>query len=103
MRTTLSRRLGLVEGLSHTEQVVRLTSVFRRMLGFTATVVTGVSFEEVGVVVGVRPRWRHPRCGECGRRAPGYDEGEPRMWRHLALGRMQLWLRYTPRRVSCGR
>lgn len=82
-------------------QAVRICSVFRRLLGFTQVVVTRVSFEESGVVVDVRPRWRRPRCGECGGRAAGYDVSPPRKWRHLALGRMQFWLRYSPRRVNC--
>jgi len=80
---------------------VRLTTGFRRLLGVTQLFVRSVSFERDGLVVSVRPRWRRPRCGLCGQRAPGYDEARPRRWRHLGLGRTRTWLRYTPRRVRC--
>jgi len=82
---------------------VRVTTVVRRILGVTGPVVDGFAFHEDGLVVSVRPRWRRPRCGECGKRAPGYDERPARRWRHLGLGQLKIWLEYAPRRVACAR
>jgi transposase len=66
-------------------------------------IVTGVQVLSLGVlVVKVRPRWRKPRCGKCGRRAPGYDTlPEPRRWRALAFGVVEVLLEYAMRRVQC--
>jgi transposase len=80
---------------------VRIATVLRKLLGVTGLVVVAVGFEVGGVVVDVRPTWRRPRCGGCGRRGPAYDRSPPRRWRHLALGRLVFWLRYAPRRVNC--
>lgn len=77
--------------------------ILRKVLGIPGVVVEGVSIEEDGVVVDVRPRGRRPRCSVCGQRRRGYDCKGPRRWRHLALGRTVFWLRYAPRRVECGR
>jgi transposase len=80
---------------------VRITTVFRKLLGVTRLLVSSVAFEEGGVVVEVRPQGRRARCCECGRRGPTYDQSPPRRWRHLALGRFVFWLQYAPRRVDC--
>lgn len=83
---------------------MRVTSLLRRLLGVKATIVEGVVITMSGEVsVAVRPRWRHPRCGGCGRRAPGYDRRPPRRWLHLPLGRTRMVLSYAPRRVQCPR
>ena len=81
---------------------MRVTTVFRRLIGVTKLVVDCVSFEEGAVVLAVRPRWRLPRCGECGAVRPGYDTARRRRWRRLNLGRHRILLEYAPRRVSCG-
>jgi transposase len=80
---------------------VRITTVFRQLLGVTSLFVRDVAFEDEGLVLRVRPRWRKPRCGGCGRCAPGYDRLRERRWRHLGLGRTRIWLAYAPRRVNC--
>lgn len=80
---------------------MRISTVLRKLLGVNALCVGTVCFQEDGVVVDVRPRWRRPRCGQCGRRRTIYDRSPPRRWRHLALGRTRFWLRYAPRRVDC--
>ena len=80
---------------------MRISTVFRKLLGVTGLLVSAVRFEEEGLIIDVRPRWRKPRCGECGRRRPTYDRSPQRRWRHLALGRTVFWLQYAPRRVSC--
>ncbi len=82
---------------------MRLNTVVRRLLGVTHLFVRDIRLAKKGLVVSVRPSWRKPRCGECGRVSPGYDIVPVRQWRHLALGRMMFWLEYTPRRVSCAR
>jgi len=70
-------------------------------LKITNLFVTGVELAAEGLVVCVRPRWQKPRCGGCGKRAPGYDQGAERRWRHLGVGRTYIWLAYAPRRVNC--
>jgi transposase len=80
---------------------VRITTVFQKLLAVTGLLVRAVGFEEEGLVLDVHPRWSKPRCGQCGRRRPTYDQSAPRKWRHLALGRTVVWLRYAPRRVDC--
>lgn len=81
---------------------MRTTSVFRKLLSFEQTVVTGVALEGDGLVVDVKPRWRCPRCSECGRKASGgYDRYEGRRWRHLDVCGMKVYLRADRRRVSC--
>ena len=83
---------------------MRVTTLLRKLLAVTAMVVTAVRFETGALVVGVRPRWRKPRCGECGQRGPGYDTlPEPRRWRALAFGAVEVFLEYTMRRVECPR
>jgi len=80
---------------------MRATTLARMLLGIMRVRVTGLSFDNRGLRVEVRPAWWRPRCGKCGRRAPAYDKMDPRLWRHLAIGRMRIWLSYTPRRVHC--
>lgn len=81
---------------------MRINTILRHLLGVTSLFVLGVDFDR-GLVVPVRPRWRKPRCGCCGRRAPGYDQRPARLWRHLGLGACLVFLCYAPRRVNCRR
>ena len=76
-------------------------TVLRRLLGITTLFVQEFELAPGGLVVFVRPKAEVPRCGVCGNRAPGFDRGAPRRWRHLGLGRVRIWLMYTPRRVEC--
>lgn len=83
---------------------MRVTSVLRRLLGIPELFVKEVRFLVSGdLSVVVRPRWRLPRCGQCGQRAPGYDRKPLRSWLHLPFGRNRVFLRYAPRRVACRR
>ncbi len=82
---------------------MRVTTVFRKLLGVTKLLVKNVDFAFDGLVVHVRPRWRLPRCSHCSKQAPGYDRKPARKWRHLALGRYSIWLSYAPQRVDCPR
>ncbi len=80
---------------------MRVTTVFRRLVGVTELLVKRVLFEDRGLILEARPRWRKPRCGECGRAGPTYDSSPPRFWRHLNFGENRCWLRFAPRRVNC--
>lgn len=82
---------------------MRVTTVIRKLLGVTGLVVDSVAFEPGGLVVSARPRWRCPRCGECGKRAARYDARPARRWRHLGTGELKIWIEYAPRRVDCRR
>ena len=81
-------------------------NVWRKLLGVDrATVIEEIDFDEEAesVVVHVRPRRSTKRrCGRCGRRAPGYDQGEGRRnWRALDLGTLQCFLQADSPRVNC--
>jgi transposase len=81
-------------------------SVWRRMIGVDhQTVIESVEVteDEDAVVVSVRPRRATKRrCGRCGVRAPGYDQGEGRRrWRALDLGVVRCHIEATSPRVNC--
>ena len=81
-------------------------NVWRRVLGVDrATVIEDVDFDEESdtVVVHVRPRRvTKRRCGRCGVRAAGYDQGEGRRnWRALDLGTLRCFLQADSPRVNC--
>ena len=81
---------------------MRVTTLLRRLIGVCALFVGEASFDEKGDLrVAVRPRWRRPRCGSCGKKAAGYDRRPLRSWQHLALGGTRIFLEYSPRRVCC--
>lgn len=84
---------------------MRITTLLRRLLGVSHTVVRDVRFDENDdLVIHVTPTWRKPRCGICGKRAPGYDEiPEPRRWREVPFMGCLVWLQYKVRRVNCRR
>jgi len=83
---------------------MRVTTLFRRLLGVTGLRVTGAFFMTLGSLsIEVAPGWRKPRCSDCGRAAPGYDRRPVRWWRHLAWGKTLVLLSYAPRRVQCAR
>ncbi len=82
---------------------MRVTTVFRKLLGVIKLFVQDVDFDVAGLVIHVRPSWRSPRCSNCHKRAPGYDRKPARKWRHLGLGRCPIWLTYAPRRIDCPR
>jgi transposase len=79
--------------------------VWARLLGVEHTVVEAVRFDEQAdsIVASVRPaRGRRRRCGICGRRSPGFDQGEGRRrWRALDLGTVQALLEADAPRVRC--
>ena len=84
---------------------MRDARVWRALLGLREAVIEGIDFdpETTVLVVRVRPhRRRGGRCGECGKRSPGYDRGEGRRrWRSLDLGTVRVFLEAEAPRVSC--
>jgi transposase len=85
------------------------------MLGCDNAVIEGVDWQQadpgdgsgprLAVVVRVRPRARQAgRCGVCGRKRPGYDQGAGRRrWRALDVGTVTAYLEADAPRVSCPR
>ena len=83
---------------------MRVTKLARILIGITSLFVTDVYFDEVCLVLPVKPSWRRPRCSNCGKICPGYDHSdEPVRWVHLSIGTVRLILQYAPRRVQCPR
>lgn len=82
---------------------MRMASVFGRLLGFEKTVVEGVEFDGEALVVRCRPAKRQAsRCGVCGQRSAGYDQGSgERLWRALDFGSTQVFIRARAVRVRC--
>jgi transposase len=82
-----------------------LKRVWARLLGVEHTVVEQVEFDEDAdaIVAAVRPARRRRRCcGICGRRSPGFDQGEGRRrWRALDLGVVRAFLEADAPRVAC--
>ena len=80
-------------------------SVWERACGLTRTVVEGVRFDDMAdaIVVSVRPDARaRGRCGRCGRRSPGYDQGAGRRrWRGLDAGITKVFIEAEAQRVQC--
>ena len=85
---------------------MRSARLWAGLLGLVKVVVEGVEFDEVEqvVVVSVRPRKATKRrCGRCGKRCPGYDQGEGRRrWRTLDLGVIRAFVEADSPRVRCG-
>jgi transposase len=84
---------------------VREASVWQRAFGLARTVVEDVVFDDdvEAVIIEVRPVARaRGRCGRCGKRAPGYDQGEGRRrWRALDLGTTKVFVEADAPRVRC--
>jgi transposase len=79
--------------------------VWARLLGVDHTVIQEVLFDEQAdaLVAVVRPARGHRKCcGVCGRRCPGFDQGEGRRrWRALDLGTVRAYLEADAPRVCC--
>jgi transposase len=84
---------------------VQINSVWGRACGLKRTVVEGVRFDETQdtVVVSARPNARaRSRCGRCGRRSPGYDQGTGRRrWRGLDAGTTRVFVEADAPRIRC--
>lgn len=80
---------------------MRITTIFKKLLGLQGAFVRGVRFTPDAVVVTVAPHTRLHRCPRCKFAThAGYDRhvGE---WRHLALGRWRVVVNSTIFRVAC--
>jgi transposase len=79
---------------------VRVTTAFNRMLAVPGATVSTVTFTPVGVVVGLRPRFRRLHC-PCGWSTRATYDRSVRRWRHLDLGATRLFLEAEIRRLAC--
>jgi len=93
--------LLVLQNDSKQEDLVRITTLLKQLIGVTQLFVEEVTFVNCGLVVRVRPRWHKPRCGQCGTQAPGYDQLCRRRWQHLPFGRTKIFLEAEVRRVKC--
>ncbi len=79
--------------------------VWARACGLTRTVVEGVRVDglDESLIVSARPDAKaRGRCGRCGRRAPGYDQGNGRRrWRTLDAGTTKVFIEADAPRVRC--
>lgn len=84
---------------------MRATSIFRKLIGITSSVVEDIRMVGEAVVVSVRLNHRQrDHCGICRRRCPRYDAGQGRRrWRGLDLGTTRVYLEAEAPRVLCPR
>ncbi len=88
---------------------MRTSRLWAQMLGCENTVIEAVDWHEeddagqLAVTVHVRPARRLAgRCGICGKKRPGYDQGQGRRrWRALDLGPVRAELEAAAPRVAC--
>jgi transposase len=86
---------------------MRRKTIWARLASVEGARVLDVRVEENGdgveVVVAVSVfRHESSRCGECGKRCPGYDGGDgPRRWRSLDLGTVRVSVEADAPRVRC--
>lgn len=85
---------------------MRITRLFRMLLGFATTVVEKVTVEPgAPVEVAARPNNRRARCGGCGKRGKRLHgtRGKAREWRHLGMWGRRVIIKATVHRVLCRR
>lgn len=86
---------------------MRATTFMRKLIGIGGLRVTGIEVKGGALVARVRPNWRDPRCSRCGKRRPRRRPGPAklasvdRLWRHLDVAGIQLFLAYDVRWVYC--
>src|SRR5258707_1112668 len=90
---------------------VRTSRLWAQMLGCENTVIEGVDWDQrddagggqLSITVHVRPvRRLAGRCRACGKKRPGYDQGDGRRrWRALDLGTVRAELEAAAPRVAC--
>ena len=85
---------------------MRVTRLFRTILGFARAVVERVTIDAVGPIeVAARPSAQRARCGECGRKGKRLHgaQGKARTWRHLAVWGRRVIIKARVHRVLCRR
>jgi transposase len=83
---------------------VRVTRLFRTILGFARAVIARVTIEVDGPIeVAARPSARRPRCGGCGKKGKRLHgtRGKAREWRHLGMWGRRVIIRAIVHRVLC--
>lgn len=80
---------------------MRVTTAFNRLLRLEGASVTGVSFEQAGIVAKVRLRRRRRACSACGQLCKATHDTHTRRWRHLDLGRTRCFIEAQLCRVKC--
>lgn len=83
---------------------MRVTRLFRTILGFARAVIAKVTIEVDGPIeVAARPSARRPRCGGCGRKGTRLHgtRGKAREWRHLGMWGRRVIIRAMVHRVLC--
>ena len=80
---------------------MRFTTVFNTLLSLQGVRVQNVSFDFDTVTVGVRPTSLKHRCPSCDYACWASYDGQERRWRHVALGRWQVFLSYRICRLQC--
>lgn len=83
---------------------MRVTRLFRTILGFARTVLERVTIDPDGPIeIAARPRGLRARCGGCGKRAKRLHgtQGKLREWRHLGLWGRALIIKARVWRVLC--
>lgn len=83
-----------------------IKTVLNRIEKFKSYVYGKVTIEESGgmtaVVIDIRARKNSMAvCSLCGRRRAGYDRLESRLYEYVPLWGIQVFFRYSPRRVAC--
>lgn len=83
---------------------MRVTRLFRTILGFARAVIARVTIEVDGPIeVAARPSARRPRCGGCGKKGKRLHgtRGKAREWRHLGMWGRRVIIRAVVHRVLC--
>src|SRR6266581_1112063 len=80
---------------------MRLCTLFNRLLSGKGFWVRSVQLEAGEIHVRIVSRRRVPRCGGCGRIARRVHDRKKRVWRHLSVLAMRVFLEATLRRVRC--
>jgi transposase len=79
---------------------MRVHTLFKKLIGIAKLVVEGFRMDQHGLVF--RVRGAHV-AETVALRPRSYDRRPTRLWRHLTVGAIKLWLEYAPRRVHCRR
>lgn len=83
---------------------MRASRLLRRLLGIEHVLVSAVDVVAGFVVADVKPSWLRPRCCRCGRKARSWRVASAdRLWRHLDLCGVMLFLRYDRKQLWCRR
>lgn len=80
---------------------MRITKVFNMLLSLQGVVVEAVDFDYDTITVRVHPRAYKHRCPQCKYSTRASYDGQERQWRHVALGRWRVSLKYRICRLVC--